>query len=182
MGENAVEEKAMIDNIVNMMSGQYDMTDFMSEIMENINKITQEKFLNGIMETFSKYKEQSLKESDKEINLLKAMQPFMPEDSRNQINNFTNLLGEVRAINHFMNDIHQHSIQKQEYQKKEQEQKKNSKKEDRLNTYDDSLIIEENTVYEIDKECQGRVKSTGASSSMNLLPLLLILLFGNLFS
>ncbi|TCT15340.1 hypothetical protein EDC18_10344 [Natranaerovirga pectinivora] len=155
-------EREKIEDIVNIMSGQVDMSDFFNEIVSNINKVTQEKFLNGIKETVNMYKEKSMQESMKEINLLNAMKAFMPENSRGEIDKFTNMMGEIKAITGILNDVQQTQI-------KSQEKKKEAVKEDL-----DTLIIEGNTVYEIDKDCQGRVNSTSAIGSHNILPLLLM--------
>ena len=155
-------EREKIEDIVNIMSGQVDMSDFFKEIISNINKVTEEKFLSGIKETVNVYKQRSMQDSMKEINLLNAMKAFMPENSRNEIDKFTNMMGEIKAITSILNEV-------QQTQLKVQEKQKEAAKEDL-----DTLIIEGNTVYEIDKDCQGRVNSTSTFGSQSMIPLLLM--------
>lgn len=172
-----MEEKAQIDDIVNIMSGQFDMSGIMSEIMDSITKVTQDKLLNSIKQTYNQYREEGLKESNKEINLFNAMKAFVPEHQRGDIDRITNLLGDMRAINHIMNEVRTKSVQKQSQNSAMKKVNKSSVTQ--RAPLEDTVIIEDNTIYEIDRKCQGRIQTTSTQS--NMLPLLLILLMGTSF-
>ncbi|TCK92863.1 hypothetical protein EDC19_2019 [Natranaerovirga hydrolytica] len=165
-----MEEEKKVEDIVKMMTGQLDTSDIINEIVNSINKITKEKFLDNINSVVSSYKEKSIQQSNKEINLLNAMKEFVPTEKKQEIDKFTNLFSEYKALTGMIQDFQNVSMNTQ--QNPEDKGKVNNKE-----IMKTELIEEENTIYEIDKECQGRVNTTNNGTG-SMLPLLLILFLG----
>lgn len=166
---NKLEENVKVDDIVKIMDGQFDMSDYLNEIRNTINKVTEERLLNKFKQTVDVYKEKSVEKSKKEMNLLNAIKPFIPENNRGNIEQFTEMISNFKAIDELVKDVKQvKTMQHENKTENENEKKSTTSKED-------IFIEEDNTIYEIDKKCQGRVKSTSTSS--NYLPLILIMLF-----
>lgn len=167
-------ERKDLDNVIRLMSGNFNMNDFTGEIMQIINNKTQEKFVNDIKKTLNNYKTVVTEESDREIKLLNAFKPFINQENQGNIDKVTEMLSNFKAIDRMVKDIREVTSKNENSAKNSKGNKKVSSKS--VTNSNEDLIIEKNTVYELDKDCQRKIQKTDVISTENLLPLILIFL------
>lgn len=158
-----------LENIIELMN--FDTKDYLQQIMKVVQQMTQEKFVNGIVGALDEYKSKVIEGNDKEIELIKAIKPFFDKEQSKNLDMATNLLSNYKALKHILNDVQQVQSKNKSVKMASINHNNQSNKE--------KLVEEKNTVYEIDEECEQKIKTTNIFG-INLLPLLLFfILFMN---
>ncbi|GMQ56849.1 hypothetical protein AN1V17_12430 [Vallitalea sediminicola] len=137
-----------------------DMTDCLDNIKQAIIEITREQLINTLSLTINEYKEKSKENNKDNLQLLEAIKPFMDNEVVENIDRLSGVFNDIDALrmllSSFMSD-----------NKKHKEDTITDTKDKKILDQQGDLIFEDNTVYEIDKECKPTIKSQSISKGIN---------------
>lgn len=137
-----------------------DMTDYLNNIKQAIIEITREQLINNLSLTINEYKEKSKENNKDSLQLLEAIKPFMDNEVVENIDRLSGVFNDIDALrmllSSFMSD-----------NKKDKEDTITDTKDKKILDQQGDLIFEDNTVYEIDKECKPTIKSQSISKGNN---------------
>lgn len=153
--------------------GLPNMESFMQSIKEAIYDVTREKLLKNIEITMQQYKEKSKETYHDRLQLLQAMKPFVHEQAADNIDQITDVFGDMQALKMFVNQ-HMDTGNDNTYEASDVED------ETRIVDREGDLIIEDNTIYEIDKSCKPKITAQSmAGNKENIAAMMLLMLSKN---
>ncbi|WP_113674702.1 hypothetical protein [Vallitalea guaymasensis] len=139
------------NNSISIYNQTY-IEDYINSIKQAIKEITREQLVNNLSLTINECKEKSKENNKNSLQLLEAIKPFMDDKAIENIDRLSTVFNDFDALrmllNSFISNSHKH--------------KENiipDNKEKKILDQQGDLIFEDNTVYEIDKECKPTIKS-----------------------
>ncbi len=148
-----------------------DEHNFMQSIKVAIYQVIKEKLLNNLTMTIQEYTEKSKESLGNSLQLLQAMKPYVHEKAANNIEQLSDVFSDIQALKMFVNNyIENEKIE--ESASKEPNQKK-------IVDRQGDLIIEDNTVYEIDEKCKPEITAQGLSSKKGNIYAMLLFALGS---
>lgn len=155
----------MNNNLLNTIN-EFDFTKYIESVKEAIINITREQLFNNISITIKEYKDKSKENYKESLYLLEALKPFMDNETIQNIDKFYKILEDVDAmrmiVNSFLTNKRNGDL---EYKPK------------KILDQQGDLIFEDNTVYEIDKECKPSITCQSMNNkNQNIIALCLLML------
>lgn len=128
------------------------MLDYIGSIKQAIIKVTREQLVNNLSLTINEFKEKSKENNKNSLQLLEAIKPFMDDEAIENIDRLSTVFNDIDALRMLLSNFLNNN------QKHKEDIIKDTKDKKILDQQGD-LIFEDNTVYEIDKECKPTIKS-----------------------
>ena len=156
----------MNNNLLNTIN-EFDFTKYIESIKEAIINITREQLFNNISITIKEYKDKSKENYKESLYLLEALKPFMDNETIQNIDKFYKVLEDVDAMRMIVNSLltNKRNDDDLEYKPK------------KILDQQGDLIFEDNTVYEIDKECKPSITCQSMNNkNQNIIALCLLML------
>lgn len=151
----------------------FDINKYIDSIKEAINTITREQLLNNLSITINEFKEKSRENHKDSLHLLEAIKPFINNEAIKNIDKISEVFNNVDAIRMLLNNFLVHSKNESTLMIPEAKPKK-------IIDQKGDMIFEDNTVYEIDKECKPSIttQSVGKNKKQdnNVLAVFLLML------
>lgn len=148
-----------------------DFQQYLGSIKEAILQITKEQLVGNISLSINEFKDKSVENNKDSLQLLQAMKPFMDDRASESIDKLAEVFSDIQALKMFIDSFFDPSRSSDEYTIEDAEEKKVVDKQG-------DLIIEENTVYEIDEQCEPEVcaQNFGKSDNKSIFAVLLYML------
>ncbi|MCT4686772.1 hypothetical protein [Vallitalea sp.] len=144
------------NNIATSIYNQTYISDYINSIKQAIIEITREQLVNNLSLTINECKEKSKENNKNSLQLLEAIKPFMDDKAVENIDRLSTVFNDIDALRMLLNNFISNG------QKHKEDIIPEDKKKKILDQQGD-LIFEDNTVYEIDKECKPTIKSTSTA-------------------
>ncbi|GMQ61297.1 ATP-binding protein [Vallitalea maricola] len=139
------------NNSISIYNQTY-IADYINSIKQAIKEITREQLVNNLSLTINECKEKSKENNKNSLQLLEAIKPFMDDKAIENIDRLSTVFNDIDALRMLLNNFISNS------QKYKEDIIPENKKKKILDQQGD-LIFEDNTVYEIDKDCKPTIKS-----------------------
>ncbi|GKX31649.1 hypothetical protein SH1V18_41290 [Vallitalea longa] len=149
-----------MDNNSLTTMNKFDITNYINSIKEAINKITREQLLNNLSLTINEYKEKSRENYKDSLHLLEAIKPFINNQTIEDIDKISEVFNNVDAIRMLLNNFLVNS-------KKNDSEIIPEVKPKKIIDQQGDLVFEDNTIYEIDKECKPSITSQSLCKDKN---------------
>lgn len=182
-----------LNTLMSLATNNVSMQEYFNDIVKDVMNNTKGKMKENISNIIDEYKVKTNDNWDNEVNLIKAVMPFVNKDPDNA-QNIAEMYNNIKAWRMLVNDISRNGNDMNAFSYNRESQEKNNEQTNDTNPSDHSsedkqggLIIEDNTVYEIDESCTPTLENrndklepkTANKSSNLLLPLILLLLNNN---
>ncbi len=141
-----------------ILSGNISPNDYFVNMLAMVSKMTQEQFMKDAYKVFEEYKSLTKQSMENQTTLINAMKPFMNENQVQQLDTVIRTLNDISAYGHIVSDL----------------MKANNRENNQKVKNESDLVIEDNTVYEIDKSCVPSSYNNNGPSM--LFPLLMMFL------
>lgn len=147
--------KNIINETISLVTDSIDVQEYFANIRKSIVQITKEQIMKNLSVSINEYKHD---ESDN-LQILKAIQPMANEQLSNNIDKLSEVFEDINAMKMFIDNLLKTNKNKNENISDENEKKVIERKGD--------LIIEDNTVYEIDEKCKANINSNSSDNNTN---------------
>lgn len=185
-----------LNTLMSLATNNLSMQEYFNDIVKDVMTNTKGKMKENINNIINNYKVKTNDNWDNEVNLIKAVMPFVNKDPDNA-ENIADMYNNIKAWRMLVNDISRNNprndINSFDYNKDISQEINDNQTNDNPSDHSSqdrqgSLIIEDNTVYEIDESCTPAFENkkdklepkTLNKSSNLLLPLILLLLNKNI--
>ncbi|QUI22864.1 hypothetical protein HZI73_11435 [Vallitalea pronyensis] len=147
------------------------MDNYMQSIKEAIYQVTQEKLMNNLSMTIQAYKGASKDSLKDTMHLLQAMKPFVHQQVADNIDQLSTIFGDMQGLQLFANHHVEDDTMEGDISPRDNPKKIVDRQGD--------LIIDDNTVYEIDEKCEPQITSQSMSQNKGNIYAMLLLLLGS---
>ena len=137
---------------MSLTPNRIDFQAYLGSVKDAILQITRDQLFNNISLTMHELKNQSKENSKDSLVLLQAMKPFMNEEVAENIDKLSEIFGDIQALKMFIDNYMNANRSNEAYTIEATDEKKVMDKQG-------DLIIEDNTVYEIDQTCEPEVST-----------------------
>lgn len=149
----------------------FSINNYLQSIKDAIYQVTKDNLFNNLSMTIQEYKEKSKESFNDSLQLLQAMKPFVHEKAADNIEQLSDVFSDIQALKMFVNH----------YMENEKIDESVSEKPDQKKIVDKQgdLIIEDNTVYEIDEKCKPQITAQGLSHNTGSIYAMLLYVLGS---
>ncbi|MCT4544276.1 MAG: hypothetical protein N4A63_12090 [Vallitalea sp.] len=145
------------------------MEEYLDSIREAVYNITKEKFMDNLSKSINNYKNQFKQDYNSSLQLLEHMKPFVNDEKAKKIDKIVKLFNDFNSLDIYINDL----LDTKNYKSRNIIEEKNKKEIERQG----NLIIEDNTVYEIDEKCKPTISSQNITKKNRLITALLYIIY-----
>ncbi|MCT4598648.1 MAG: hypothetical protein N4A50_12315 [Vallitalea sp.] len=145
----------LINDTIALVTDSIDVQGYFDNIRKSIVEITKEQILNNVLASSNEYKHN---ESDN-VQLLKAIQPMANEQLSKDIDKLSEVFEDINVLKMFIDNLLKDNKDKNEDISDDDENKIIEKR--------GNLIIEDNTVYEVDEKCKANINSNSSEKKAN---------------
>jgi hypothetical protein len=147
------------------------MEEYLDSIREAVYNITKEKFMDNLSKSINNYKNQFKQDYNSSLQLLEHMKPFVNDEKAKKIDKIVKLFNDFDSLDIYINDL----LDTKNYKSRNIIEEKNKKEIERQG----NLIIEDNTVYEIDEKCKPTISSQNITKKNKLITALLYIIYSS---
>lgn len=153
-----------IYEITKLMGNRDTIQSDLNEAINIIRDVFYKKYIQKFQQALDEHRQLARKQSSKEVELLKALKPFLGEDSKDSIDRIIEVMYTINTAQSIDSEVRKCS----------EEINVETYEDNIINAASTSTIIHEDGIYEIDDNCME--KSTCPDNSLNITELIFMLM------
>jgi len=153
-----------IYEITKLMENKDTIQNDLNEAISIMRNIFYKKYIQKFQQALDEHRQMAKEQSSKEVNLLKALKPFLGDDSKNSIDRIIDFMYTINTAQSIDSEVRKCS----------EEINTNNYNDSVINAASTSKIVHEDGIYEIDDNCIE--KSICPENPLNITELIFMLM------